>query len=168
MPLDHFVSQVHLKQFYSPGLGGTQMYGFRKRDGHIFPCRSRDVCRVEDGSTNSYLANDRAVEEFLKTIEPRYNQALAAFRTGRPTPDDIYVIAGFVAFVTSCSPAAMRLGEPPLRHSVETATEILDARGEPPIAPGILGGKSTTELLREGKSKSPSIRNSRRRFGSAR
>ena len=65
MPLDHYVSQVHLRQFYSPALDGKQMYGFRKRDGHVFPCSSKDVCRVQDGSTNEYLLKDRIIEEFL-------------------------------------------------------------------------------------------------------
>jgi hypothetical protein len=45
------------------------MNGFRRRDGHVFPCSSKDVCRVQDGSTNEYLLNDRAIEEFLKTVE---------------------------------------------------------------------------------------------------
>jgi hypothetical protein len=65
MPLDHYVSQVHLRQFYSPALDGKQMYGFRKRDGHVFPRSSKDVCRVQDGSTNEYLLKDRIIEEFL-------------------------------------------------------------------------------------------------------
>jgi hypothetical protein len=80
MPLDHFVSQVHLRQFYSPALGGKQMYGFRKSDGRVFPCQSKDVCRVQDGSTIEYLLHDRAIEEFLKTVEPNYNSALAELR----------------------------------------------------------------------------------------
>ena len=99
MPLDHYVSQVHLRQFYSPALGGKQMHGFRKRDGHVFPCSSKDVCRVQDGSTNEYLLNDRAIEEFLKTVEPNYNAAIAELRTGRPSRDTVHVIAGFAAYV---------------------------------------------------------------------
>jgi Protein of unknown function (DUF4238) len=95
MPLDHYVSQVHLRQFYSPALGGKQMYGFRKRDGHVFPCGSKDVCRVQNGSTNEYLLNDRAIEEFLKSIEPKYNEAIAELRTGRPSHATVHVIAGF-------------------------------------------------------------------------
>lgn len=70
MPLDHYVSQVHLRQFYSAALGGKQMHGFRKRDGHVFPYSSKDVCRVQDGGTNEYLLNDRAIEEFLKRSKP--------------------------------------------------------------------------------------------------
>jgi hypothetical protein len=80
MPLDHYVSQVHLRNFSSPALGGQQMYGFRKRDGHVFPCSSKDVCRIDNGSTNAYLLEDRAIEEFLTTIEPRYNQAVNQIR----------------------------------------------------------------------------------------
>ncbi|WP_377829145.1 DUF4238 domain-containing protein [Bradyrhizobium lupini] len=83
MPLDHYVSQVHLRQFYSPELDGKQMYGFRKRDGRVFPCSSKDVCRVQNGSTNEYLLNDRATEDFLKTVEPNYNPAIAELRTGK-------------------------------------------------------------------------------------
>src|SRR5450755_2736294 len=115
MPLDHYVSQVHLRQFYSSALDGKQMHGFRKRDGHVFPCSSRDVCRVQNGSTNEYLLNDRAIEEFLKTVEPYYNAAIAELRTGRPSQDTVHVIAGFAAYVTSCSPTAMRLHTGPLR-----------------------------------------------------
>lgn len=147
MPLDHHVSQVHLRQFYSPALDGKQMYGFRKRDGHRFPCSSKDVCRVQDGSTNEYLLKDRIIEEFLKTIEPNYNAAIAELRTGRPSRDTVYAIAGFAAYVTSCSPAAMRLHAGPLRSTVEATGKILDASGEIPRAPEALGGKSYTELI---------------------
>jgi Protein of unknown function (DUF4238) len=150
MPLDHYVSQVHLRQFYSPALGGKQMHGFRKRDGHVFPCSSKDVCRVADGSTNEYLLKDRIIEEYLKTIEPNYNAAIAELRTGRPNLDTVYVIAGFAAYVTSCSPAAMRLHAGPLRSTVEATGKILDASGEIPRAPESLGGKSYTELIESG------------------
>jgi hypothetical protein len=147
MPLDHYVSQVHLRQFYSPALDGKQMHGFRKRDGYVFPCSSKDVCRVQDGSTNEYLLKDRIIEEFLKTIEPNYNAAITELRTGRPSRDTVYVVAGFAAYVTSCSLAAMRLHAGPLRSTVEATGKILDASGEIPKSHG---GKSYTELIESG------------------
>ena len=150
MPLDHFVSQVHLRQFYSPALAGQRMYGFRKRDSLIFQCRSRDVCRIENGSTNCFLANNRAVEDFLKTIEPYYNQALTSLRVGNPTHRDVYVISGFVAYVTSCSPAAMRLGVSPLQGIVRATMEILELSGKLPETPEVFAGKSVSDLLRDG------------------
>ena len=78
MPLDHFVSQVHLKRFFAPDLDRKKMYAFRKSDGHTFPCGAEDVCRLSEGSTNTYLPEPRLVEDFLKLIEPKYNAACAA------------------------------------------------------------------------------------------
>ena len=63
MPLDHYVSQVHLKKFYAPALG-NRMYAIRKSDLKVFTPRSEDVCRIMDGSTNAYLREDRAIEGF--------------------------------------------------------------------------------------------------------
>jgi len=151
MPFDHFISQVHLRNFYSPELSGRQMYGFRKSDGFIFPCKSRDVCRVVNGSTNEYLLHDRSIEEFLKTIEPQYNQAVAELKTGRPSRNAIYVVAGFAAYVTSCSPTAMRLGADPLRNSMKAALKILDRQGKIPRAPEELGQRSISDLIDSGE-----------------
>jgi hypothetical protein len=75
MALDHYISQVQLNNFNSPTLGGL-MYAIRKSDLKRFPTKSQDVCRIEEGSTNAYLTKDRAIEEFLKDVEPRYNASL--------------------------------------------------------------------------------------------
>jgi hypothetical protein len=149
MPLDHYVSQVHLKNFYSPVLG-NRMYAMRKSDLKAFTPRSDDVCRIEDGSTNAYLRKDRVVEDFLRTVEPKYNAALARLREGDPDQQSVYVVAGFVAYVSSCAPAAMRIGTPQLDSVLRSTTEILDRQGNLPPAPAALGNKSMTELLDDG------------------
>jgi len=51
MALDHYVSQVHLKNFYAPELGEA-FYASRKQAVRIFPQSSSNVCRIEQGSTN--------------------------------------------------------------------------------------------------------------------
>lgn len=51
MPLDHYVSQVHLKNFYSPKLQ-CLMYAIRKNDLKFFKTNSDSVCRIDNGSTN--------------------------------------------------------------------------------------------------------------------
>ena len=89
MPLDHYVSQVHLKNFYSPVLG-LRMYATRKRDLKSFTPNSQSVCRIEDGSTNAFLKDDRMIEEFLKKIEPNYNSALANLTEKRIDPECIF------------------------------------------------------------------------------
>lgn len=152
MPLDHYVPQVHLRKFDSPVLQG-QMFAIRKSDLAKFKPRSQDVCRIEDGSTNAYLREDRLIEEFLKTIEPKYTSAIERIRKHALDDEVIYVIAGFVAYVMSCSPAGMRINSELPRKTVELTARTLDAAGEMPMPPKALGGESLTELLNAGKIK---------------
>lgn len=149
MPLDHYVSQVHLKQFAHPP-ESEQLRGYSKRTGERFPCHLREVCRRKDGNTNEYLNDQRAVEQFLKTIEPRYNVALNAIRGDQIDQEAVYVMAGFVAYVATCTPGAMRSGSAPLKSTVEAMAKIMDQQGEIPPAPDELGGKSISALLNGG------------------
>jgi hypothetical protein len=154
MPLDHYIPQVHLKKFYSPTLGGL-MYATRKSDLQSFTPNSKSVCRIDDGSTNAYLKESRAVEEFLKTIEPKYNEALAKLLEGKIDEQCIYQMSGFVAYVVSCSPAGMRIQSGPLKSTVESVAAMMEARGLIPPPPKVLkelgiGGESLAELLGDG------------------
>jgi hypothetical protein len=152
MVLDHYVSQVHLKNFYSPALDGL-MYAIRKSDLKRFPTKSQDVCRIEEGSTNAYLTNERAVEEFLKDVEPRYNASLTKLRENEMDQGAIASLAGFAAYIVTCSPTAMRLHSGPLKAELESTAAILDKQGLIPKAPEALGEKSITELLVDGSVK---------------
>jgi hypothetical protein len=149
MPLDHYIPQVHLKKFYSPVLG-DRMYATRKSDLKSFTPNSKTFCGINDGSTNAYLKEDRAIEEFLKTIEPKYNEALAKLSGDKIDEQCIYTISGFVAYVVSCSPAGMRIQSGPLKSSVETVAAMMEARGLIPPPPKELGGESLVGLLGTG------------------
>jgi hypothetical protein len=149
MPLDHYISQVHLRRFYSPKLG-DRLYAVRKSDLKTFKPTATAVCAIQDGSSNSFLREDRAIEDFLKKIEPHYNQAVEALRAEAITQETVFTLAGFVAFVATCSPAAMRIFSGFLRRNVETVSEMIDARGGFPPPPPQLGGRSMTELMRTG------------------
>jgi hypothetical protein len=149
LPLDHYISQVHLRRFYSPALG-NRMYAIRKSDLKTFTPDSRSVCRIIDGSTNVHLREARAIEEFLKTIEPHYNAALDKLIAGEIDTNCIYTIAGFVAYVVTCSPAGMRIHSGPLKSTVETTAAMLETQGALSPPPARLGGASLTELLRDG------------------
>lgn len=147
MALDHYVSQVHLRNFYS---GDGRLTGFKKSDGSQFPCRSEDICRIDEGNTNEYLTEPRYIEEFLKSVEPNYNAAVDALRNDKPDKDAVRVIAGFVAYVATCSPGAMRINTGPIENSLEAMAIMLDERGQLERAPPGLDGKSVTELLANG------------------
>jgi len=149
MALDHYVSQVHLKNFNSPALSGM-IYAIRKSDLKRFQTKSQDVCRIEEGSTNAYLLEDRAIEEFLKGVEPGYNASLTKLRQNKIDQECIACIAGFAAYIVSCSPAAMRILSGPIKAALESTAAALDAQGLIPKAPEALGEKSITELLADG------------------
>lgn len=150
MPLDHYVSQVHLKNFYSPKLENL-MYAVRKSDLKEFTPNARSVCRIEEGSTNSYLRDQRIIEEFLMGIEPKYNTVLAKIAADDIDTECVYVISGFLAFVLACSPAGMRIQVYPLKETVEETARILDSKNMLPAPPPELGGASLTELLNDNK-----------------
>jgi Protein of unknown function (DUF4238) len=149
MPLDHYISQVHLRKFYSPALNEL-MYAIRKSDLKSFPCNSESVCRIDDGSTNAYLRKDRIIEDFLKFVEPQYNQSLSKAYKNQFDRESILSISGFVGYIFACSPGGMRIFSEPLKASVESTSLLLDRMGEIPPAPSALGGKSISELMKDG------------------
>ncbi len=148
MALDHYVSQVHLKNFYAPALG-ERMYAMKKTDLKRYTCDAYSQCRIEDGSTNPYLQEPRVIEDFLRDVEPRYNPALSRLQEGDLDPASIFAIAGFAAYVQGCSPGGMRIHTHPLRETLEMTAELLDAQGRFPLAPAALGRKTMTQLLRD-------------------
>lgn len=152
MALDHFVPQVHLRRFVSPSLG-NRLFAVRKKDGFRFTPRTQDVCRIDEGSTNSYLAEPRAMEEFLKGVEPKYNESVDALEGGSTAELHIQVVAGFIAYVASCSPTGMRLFIEPLRTAVEATAAMLESSGQLPPPPEILNAATLTDLLRDGRVK---------------
>jgi len=148
--LDHYVSQVHLRKFYSPELKNL-MYAIRKRDLKEFTPDAQSVCRIEDGSTNTYLKENRAIEDFLKEIEPNYDASIGKLRSGEIDRECIHTIGGFVANLIVCSPAGMRLQVNPLKKTLEEAGRRLDKAGKIPKSPESLGGRSLTELMENGE-----------------
>jgi hypothetical protein len=150
MPLDHYVPQVYLRGFYSHELG-ERLHAIHKSDMRYFTPGTKAICAITDGSTNEYLREDRLIEEFLRPIESNYNDAVLAFTEGELTEDAIYVVAGLVAFISSCSPAAMRIYSKPIEEIVEDRAKAFDKQGRLPIPPESLGGKNFAELLNNGK-----------------
>jgi len=108
------------------------------------------VCRIEDGNSNKFLIEPRLIEEFLRSVEPKYDIALRDLRDKKISTETIYVIAGFAAAVSACAPASMRIGAPSVEKVVEATSRIMDRNGALPVAPDSLGGKTLTELIEEG------------------
>jgi len=149
MALDHYIPQVYLKNF-SFSTPPKILNAIRKRDLFAFMPRTKDVCRIENGGTNRYLKEPRAIENFLKGIEPRYNNALKQLRAGCLDENIIYVIAGLVAYMSTCSPGAMRLNSVSMEETLKTAFQRMESGGLFSHLPSPIEGKGLTDLLAEG------------------
>lgn len=154
MTLDHYVSQVHLKQFLRQS-GPKLLHAVRKSDLSFFTPRSKDVCRVEDGSTNEFLTENRVVEEFLKGIEPAYEPCLTRIANGEFDWNSRQVFSGFLAYIQTYTPTALRMFDPMTRAVLERTNKLLEESGElePLDAPELpdWNGKSMSQLMAEGK-----------------
>ena len=133
------------------------LLAMRKKDQSTFTPLPRDVCRTEDGSTNLYLTENRAVETFLEGIEPAYEPCLARVASGELDWQSRQVFAGFLAYVQTYSPTALRMFDPPIRAMLERTMKILEDSGEvaPIDIPSLPDwhGKTLSQLRKEGKVK---------------
>ncbi|MFZ1679396.1 MAG: DUF4238 domain-containing protein [Rhizobiaceae bacterium] len=147
MPLDHFVPQVHLRKFYSED---GRLVGVKKANLELFFPTSKSVCARKDGSTNLYFKEPRIIEEFLKTIEPAYDDAVNKIRLKNIDAESIYTISGFIAYVMTCSPTGIRMLTNPIKASVESAAKLIDDQGLIPEPLTSLGDASLRKLLENG------------------
>lgn len=156
MATDHYVSQTHLRGWL--GEGEDRLYAIRKSDLGTFRPGTHSVCGAIDGNTNNYLNDPRVIEQIVKPIEDGY--AVAVERVAslpdqleREHFESIAILAGWIAYVETSSPAAMRLGTEQISPVLEELMVKADAAGEfrdlPP--PPVLGGKSVSELLSSGE-----------------
>lgn len=148
MALDHYVSQVYLRQWSDPNTG--LLRAIRKADLKCFTPRPKDVCRIEAGNTNPYVQPERAIEEFLAYIEPRFSRAVTNLQREKFERETLVVIAGFIAYIMVCSPGGTRINAALLKEIVEETTRRLDRQGRFPPPPKATGGASFTELLEKG------------------
>lgn len=121
-----------------------------KKTGHSFSPHTRDVCRIDNGNTNPYLVEERAVEEFLDTIEPKYNYSIEKLRYGKIDFECIYSIAGFIAYILTCSPCSVRTHKEWLAKLVEIETIHAEKAGLLPPRPSAIAHTSLSDMFETG------------------
>jgi Protein of unknown function (DUF4238) len=103
MARDHFVAQTYLKHWTNPRSGMLRGYG--KQSGKEFPCAPKDVCHAWDWDVNPYFkGNPRLLGEYRRIFEPQWNPTIAAVRCGQISAEDKFVLAGYWALLTTCTP----------------------------------------------------------------
>jgi hypothetical protein len=152
MPLDHYIPQVYLKRFYSKELV-TLLHCTRKSDLKSYTPDSKSICRLMNNNTIKYLVDTRGIEAFLKDIEPKYNTVVENIKEKKFGIVEIFVIAGIMSSISTCSPTGIRLGSHLIRDSFEDDIKILDKNNVLPKPPHALEAKSISELIENGKIK---------------
>jgi Protein of unknown function (DUF4238) len=103
MARDHFVAQTYLKHWADPQ--SEMLRGYGKRSGKEFPCAPKDICHEWDWDVNPYFKdNPRLLGDYRKIFEPQWNPALAAVRAERMSSEDKFVLAGYWALLSICTP----------------------------------------------------------------
>jgi hypothetical protein len=147
MARDHFVAQTYLKHW--TGSRSGMLHGYGKQSGKEFPCAPKDVCHAWDWDVNPYFKdNQRLLGEYRKIFEPQWNPTVAAARARRISAEDKFVLAGYWALLTTCTPTwhrnAVQVAEHQLADFIPLVARHL-AKEKPEY------GDFVEEALAEGK-----------------
>jgi Protein of unknown function (DUF4238) len=122
MPKDHYVAQTYLKHFLAPGLG-NRMHAYNKAKLKHFTPTTDSICRDEGWDTNPYFEDNRAVDKYLRIVEPKWNRGVENIQDLLKYEEVKFFMAGYIAVLASCTPASIRM----LTYATE---QIVAASGE--------------------------------------
>jgi len=149
---DHYISQTYLNAFTdNEGMlvpyykNGRVIIGKRKS--------TSAVCYEKDGDENSYFADTRIVDEYLRLFENNWANHVKVLEEMSGDQDTKYGIAGYIAFLRTCNPTAKRLGQSLLTDTIQPVAEkiMAESADNPDTPPEIkeLYKKHTKEKIIE-------------------
>jgi Protein of unknown function (DUF4238) len=126
MSKDHFVAQTYLKHWCDSNT--NMLRGYSKATDKEFPCYPKDVCREWKWDTNPrFKDNPGLLADFRKMFEPRWNPTVGAVRDGPLSSENKFVLAGYWAQLTTCTPTwhrnAVEVYENQLLDFIPTAAQ---------------------------------------------
>lgn len=107
MSKDHYVAQTYLKHFIDPKLGNL-LHAYDKEKLNYFTPRTEDICYAEGWDTNPYFEDNKLIDKYLKVVEPKWNHAVKDIVCIPHSENTKYVMAMYIAYLTSCTPTAVR------------------------------------------------------------
>jgi Protein of unknown function (DUF4238) len=124
----HFIAKTYLKHWCDPTTG--KLFAYRKNlPGEPFPCAPRDVCREWNGDLNPiFPKHPNLLGQYRKMFEPGWNGSLGSFRSRSISIDDKFVIAGYWAQLTTCTPTWRRHGVELYEHQLKEVLPIVAQR----------------------------------------
>lgn len=111
MAKDHYVAQTYLRQFSINGRNGFVNVVWKQNLQSPKVKSVSSVCYEKNGSDNYYFPdNPRVVEDYLKLYELRWAECVQKVSRGTYTDETKSLMAGYFAYLRTCTPTAMRLG----------------------------------------------------------
>lgn len=109
MPQDHYVAKTYLRAFADPKT--NCLHAYRKRDSGYFTPLPDAVCKTMDWDQNpKFLSPPDALGQWLKIFEPHWAATVAKLEASHELkPDDKFVIAGYWAHLSTCTPTWRRV-----------------------------------------------------------
>lgn len=107
MPRDHYVAQTYLKHFLSPELENL-LHAYDKQDLKHFTPTTKNICCSQDCDTNPYFEDERAIDKYLRVIEPKWDHGVEDINALLKYEEVKYFMAGYIAVLVSCTPASIR------------------------------------------------------------
>ena len=133
MALDHYLARTYLKHWCDQD-AGRPIRAYRKSDGVQFPCWPADVCTEPNGDLNRYLAEPNALGVFRNIWEPRWNEAVNAFRAEKAGAYDKFVVAAGWASISLTTPTITGIGTELLEKEVRTLLPFIARKNPPPAS----------------------------------
>ena len=121
MPKDHYVAQTYLKHFLDPELGNL-LHAYNKGTLKHFTPTTKNICCAQDWDTNPYFEDERAIEHYLRVVEPKWNYGVEDIQSLLEYEEVKFFMAGYIAVLAACTPSTIRT----LTHAT---SEIIAASG---------------------------------------
>lgn len=123
---DHYVAQTYLEAFTnSKGM----LVPYYKAENVVLgkPKSPKSICFETDGDTNKYFNDPRILDKYLPQFENPWKQNVETLRERHLDGMVKYQIAGYLAFLRCCTPAAKRLGQERIRATIQpTVQSVLE------------------------------------------
>ncbi len=118
MRKDHYISQAYLRLFV--GADGN-LVPYYKNDSVIVgkPKRPKSICFETEGDTNKYFENPRLLDKFLPAFENHWGNNIIKLERGVLDANTKYELAGYIAFLRSCTPTAKRFNQKSIAGDIE-------------------------------------------------
>lgn len=149
---DHYVARTYLKYFGDPDQGG-RLHAYRKSDGVTFPCWPKDVCHEWEGDKNvALLERQELLGDFRKIFEPHWNESISSILSGEVSPNEKFVVSGYMANLMTCTPAWQRVGQKMFNQQATAALSFSKKMNEKHGFPEDFPTKAV-EMIEQGKLK---------------